>query len=326
MIDLRPIVLGVCSALFFAVTFVLNRRMELAGGSWAWSASLRYLFTLPFLLAIVAGRGKLRPLLAAMRERPGAWLLWGTVGFGLFYAPICFAAAYAPGWLTAGTWQITIISGSLLAPFFGQWINGPSGIPQYIRGKIPLRGLLLSLIILAGVALLQAEHARELAPSQVWLGILPVLIASFAYPLGNRKTMELCGDKLDVFQRILGMTLASLPFWLLLSLYGLADAGLPSSSQVGQSVIVALSSGIVATVLFFRATDLVRSSMSGLAAVEATQSLEVLFALLGEMLILASPLPSLLSWAGIAVIIAGMALHSLFSQHSGGAAPDREKR
>lgn len=136
---MRPILLGVCSALFFAVTFVLNRRMELAGGSWAWSASLRYLFTLPLLLAIVAGRGRLKPLLAAMRERPGAWLLWGTVGFGLFYAPICFAAAYAPGWLTAGTWQITIISGSLLAPFFGEWVSGPGG-QVYIRGKIRCAG------------------------------------------------------------------------------------------------------------------------------------------------------------------------------------------
>ncbi|WP_042197979.1 DMT family transporter [Paenibacillus camerounensis] len=313
---MRPILLGVCSALFFAVTFVLNRRMELAGGSWAWSASLRYLFTLPFLMAIVAGRGRLKPLLAVMKERPGAWLLWGTVGFGLFYAPICFAAAYAPGWLTAGTWQITIISGSLLAPFFGQWVAGPGGARIFERGRIPLRGLGLSLIILAGVALLQAEHARELEASQVLLGIIPILIASFAYPLGNRKTMELCGDRLDVFQRILGMTLASLPFWLIISLVGLADTGLPSGSQALQSVIVALSSGIVATVLFFRATDMVRSSMSGLAAVEATQSLEVLFALIGEMLILSAPLPSLLSWTGIAVIIAGMALHSLFSRRT----------
>lgn len=313
---MRPLLLGVCSALFFAVTFVLNRRMELSGGSWAWSASLRYLFTLPFLLAIVASRGRLRPLLTVMKERPSTWLLWGTVGFGLFYAPICFAAAYAPGWLTAGTWQITIISGSLLVPFFGQWITGPSG-PVYKRGRIPLRGLGLSLIILAGVALLQAEHALELAPAQVLLGIVPVLIASFAYPLGNRKMMEVCGDRLDVFQRILGMTLASLPFWLILGLYGLNDTGLPTSSQIGQSVIVALSSGVIATVLFFRATDMVRNSMSGLAAVEATQSLEVLFALLGEMLLLSAPLPSMLSWTGIAVIILGMILHSLFSHPSG---------
>ncbi len=315
MIPVRPIMLGVASALFFAITFVLNRRMELSGGHWAWSGSLRYLFTLPLLLAVVGVRGKLRPLLAAMRERPGAWLLWGTVGFGLFYAPLCFAAAYAPGWLTAGTWQITIISGSLLAPLFMERVDGPSG-PVYRRGRIPLRGLGLSLIILAGVALLQAEHARHIALSQVLLGIVPVLVASFAYPLGNRKTMELCGERLDVFQRILGMTLASLPFWLVLAVYGWADGGLPSASQAGQSLIVALSSGVVATVLFFRATDMVRGSMSKLAGVEATQSLEVLFALLGEMLILSAPAPAPLSWIGIAVIIAGMVLHSLFSGHA----------
>lgn len=312
---MRPIILGICSALFFAVTFVLNRQMELSGGSWAWSASLRYFFMLPFLIAIVMGRRKLKPLLKAMSERPMAWLLWGTIGFGLFYAPMCFAAAYAPGWLTAGTWQITIISGSLLAPLFGRWEDGAEG-KVFRRGKIPLKGLGLSLIILAGVILLQVEQAQELAPLELLLGIVPVLIASFAYPLGNRKTMELCEDRLDVFQRILGMTLASVPFWIILAIYGLVDTGLPSSGQVGQSIIVALSSGVIATVLFFQATDLVRNSMSGLAAVEATQSLEVLFALLGEMLIMSSPAPSLLSWIGIAVIIFGMVLHSLFSQRS----------
>jgi drug/metabolite transporter (DMT)-like permease len=310
---MRPLLLGVCSALFFAVTFVLNRRMELSGGSWAWSASLRYFFTLPFLFAIVASRRNLRPLLTSMSKRPAPWLLWGTVGFGLFYAPICFAAAYAPGWLTAGTWQITIISGSLLAPFFGKWISGPEG-PVYQRGKIPFQGLGMSLIILAGVALLQLEHSQALAPSQVLLGIIPVLIASFAYPLGNRKTMELFGDQMDVYQRILGMTIASLPFWLLVAVYGLVDAGLPSASQMGQSAIVALSSGVIATVLFFRATDMVRSSMTGLAAVEATQSLEVLFALFGEMLILSAPAPSIVSWIGIVVICIGMVLHSLLSR------------
>ncbi|MBY9081263.1 multidrug resistance efflux transporter family protein [Paenibacillus sp. HN-1] len=324
---MKPILLGVCSALFFAVTFVLNRRMELSGGSWAWSSSLRYIFTLPFLLALVAGRGRLRPLLREMADRPLAWLLWGTVGFGLFYAPITFAAAYAPGWLTAGTWQITIISGSLLAPLFITSVQGANG-PEHIRGRIPVRGLLLSLIILAGVALLQLEHAQKLPESQVLLGIVPVLIASFAYPLGNRKTMELCGGRLDVFQRILGMTLASMPFWLLVALFGWRDSGLPSGSQMFQSLLVALSSGIVATVLFFRATDLVRHSMTGLAAVEATQSLEVLFALLGEMLILSSPAPSLISWAGIAVIIGGMVLHSLFAhkEPSGAQAAPRGER
>lgn len=320
-LNLKPLLYGVCSALFFAITFVLNRRMELSGGSWAWSSSLRYFFTLPFLLALVAGRRRLKPLLREMADKPWHWLLWGTVGFGLFYAPITFAAAYAPGWLTAGTWQITIISGSLLAPLFVTRIQGPQGL-MVTRGKIPLRGLGLSLIILAGVALLQLEHAQRLSASQVLLGIVPVLIASFAYPLGNRKTMELCGGRLDVFQRILGMTLASMPFWALVALLGWKEAGLPSEGQLVQSAIIALSSGVVATVLFFRATDMVRHSMTGLAAVEATQSLEVLFALLGEMVILSAPAPAAISWAGIAVIIIGMVLHSLFSHSK----PEKERK
>lgn len=314
---MRPLLLGMLSALFFAATFVLNRRMELSGGHWAWSASLRYLFTLPLLLAVVAGRGRWKPLLRVMAERPGAWLLWGTVGFGLFYAPICLAAAYAPGWLTAGTWQVTIVSGSLLAPLFMQTVHGPDG-PVPRRGRIPVKGMGLSLLILAGVVLLQLEHARSLGVRDMLLGALPVLAASFAYPLGNRKTMELAGGRLDVFQRILGMTLASLPFWGLLSVYGWTQSGLPSAGQLGQSAAVAVLSGFIATILFFRATDLVRGSMAGLAAVEATQSLEVLFALAGEMLWLSAAAPTPLFWAGIAVIVAGMVLHSL---HAGRSAP-----
>ena len=46
----------------------------------------------------------------------GRWLLWSPVGFGLFYAPMAFAVSAGPGWLLAGTWQITILAGILLAP------------------------------------------------------------------------------------------------------------------------------------------------------------------------------------------------------------------
>ena len=53
---MREIWIGILASLFFAVTFVLNRTMELSGGSWLWSASLRYFFMVPFLIAIVAYR------------------------------------------------------------------------------------------------------------------------------------------------------------------------------------------------------------------------------------------------------------------------------
>ena len=82
-------------------------------------------------------------------------------------------------------------------------------------------------------------------------------------------------------------------------------------SQLGQSFIVGISSGVIATTLFFMATDRVRGDQGKLAAVEATQSTQLIFVMLGEMVILGIALPGMLSLVGIAVIIAGMALHSL---------------
>ncbi|MDF2854962.1 MAG: hypothetical protein K0Q87_813 [Neobacillus sp.] len=286
--------------------------MELAGGSWIWSASLRYFFMIPFLLCIVLMRKNLQPLLKEMRKNPGRWMIWSFVGFGLFYAPLCFAATYSPGWLIAGTWQITIISGALLAPLFFVSIQTTDGLLR-IRGKIPIRGLSMSLIILLGIVLMQIEHAKQLSFEILLLGVAPILLASFAYPLGNRKMMDVCEGRLDAYQRVLGMTLASLPFWLLLSLYGMFTVGLPSGGQSFQSLLVALFSGVIATVLFFMATDLVRGNMQRLAAVEATQSMEVIFALVGELLFLSIPFPSLLSWSGIVIVILGMILHSYVS-------------
>jgi drug/metabolite transporter (DMT)-like permease len=309
---MRPIILGIFAAFFFAFTFVLNRSMDLAGGSWIWSATLRYFFMVPFLFIIVIVRKNLKPLLVEMKRAPAPWLLWSSVGFGLFYAPICFSASYAPGWLIAATWQITIISGSLLAPLFYETVMTKKG-PIQLKGKIPIKGLAMSLIILLGIILMQLEQANHLSIIAVSLGVLPVVVASFAYPLGNRKMMEVCGGRLDVFQRVLGMTLASLPFWILLSIYGLINEGPPSIGQTLQSGLVAISSGVIATILFFQATDLVRGNMQNLAAVEATQSMEVLFALIGELALLHSAFPTVLSWSGMVLVMAGMLLHSYVS-------------
>ncbi|MEI4801650.1 multidrug resistance efflux transporter family protein [Bacillus sp. NPDC077411] len=313
--NLRPVFLGTCAAFFFAFTFILNRAMELSGGNWVWSASLRYIFMVPFLLLIVISKKKLRSLLQVMKENSGTWFLWSFVGFGLFYAPLCFAAAHAPGWIIAGTWQITIISGSLLAPFFIQTIQTPNGILKK-RGEIPIKGMGMSLIILLGIILMQMEQAKSLAVKDILLGIIPVIVASFAYPLGNRKMMEVCGDRLDAYQRVLGMTLASLPFWFLLSLYGFFTTGAPSKEQTMQSILVAICSGVIATILFFKATDMVRGDMQKLATVEATQSMEVLFAVIGELVLLHSSFPSILSWSGMFIIMLGMIAHSYVS-HKG---------
>lgn len=310
---MKAIMLGILASLFFAVTFILNRAMNLTGGNWIWSAVLRYFFMVPPLVIIVLVKGKLKPLLSDMYQRPMIWLIWSTVGFGIFYAPLCFAADYGPAWLVASMWQITIVAGSLLAPFFYTSIRTETGLKK-VRSPIPLKGLAISIIILLGIALIQLQQAQVLTAKEIIFGILPVLLAAFAYPLGNRKMMVECKGRFDTYQRVLGMTLASLPFWLVLSVIGVVEVGLPSGNQMMQSVIVALSSGVIATILFFSATDMTKGNVHKLAAVEATQSGEVIFALLGEVLILRGSFPSYWSIIGMLLVILGMILHSFLGQ------------
>ena len=159
--------------------------------------------------------------MAEMKKNPRAWFVWSFIGFGLFYGPLCFSAAYAPGWLIASTSQVTIISGSLLAPLFFETVITKMG-PVQVKGKIPFKGMAMSMIILLGIIFMQIEHAGKLSLKEVMLGIVPVIIASFAYPLGNEKNDGcVCGGRLDVLQRVLGMTIASMPLWIILAIYGL---------------------------------------------------------------------------------------------------------
>ncbi len=295
----RALAWGILGSFFFAFTFVLNRSMNLSGGHWLWSASLRYLFTLPLLFALLLRGRKYRPVLADIRARPGAWLLWSTVGFGLFYAPLSMASVYAESWFTASAWQFTIVAGILLTPLFGR--------------RLPVKNLLLSLIILAGIALMQLPRLRQSSPAALAAPMLLIAVAAFCYPLGNRKMMALCGGRFSPQQRVFGMTLCSLPFWIACAAAALARAGWPSAGQLAQSLCVALFSGVVATVLFFGATDMVKDNPRRLAVIEATQSGEVVFTLLLGVLALGDAMPSPLSLAGIALIVLGMILNSLAS-------------
>ncbi|BDH60074.1 hypothetical protein MTP04_02040 [Lysinibacillus sp. PLM2] len=302
---MKEISLGILAALFFAVTFILNHSMELDGGSWLWSASLRFFFMLPFLFIIVFYRKGWKTMENEVKRQPVQWLVWSFVGFVLFYAPLTFAASFGPGWLVSGTWQLTIVAGVLLAPLFSLKIGD-----QIHRQKIPVISLLISCVILIGIVLIQIPQAQTVSMDILILGILPVIIAAFAYPLGNRKMMEVCDGRLDTYQRVLGMTIASLPAWIVMAVFALFTVGLPSASQVFQSLIVAISSGVIATVLFFIATDRVRDDQGKLAAVEATQSTEVLFVIIGEMILLGIALPEPIALIGLAIIVIGMLLHS----------------
>lgn len=297
---MRPIFFGLLAALFFSFTFILNRSMELAGGSWVWSASLRFFFMLPILWLFVGWRRNMKPVLLHIKTYPLQWMIWSTVGFGLFYAPLTYATIYAPGWLVAATFQLNIVAGSLLVPL----INKSNRV-------IPIQSVIISLIIFAGVVITQIEHAEAVAVKGLILTVIPLLISSISYPLGNRKMMQLVDGALNPIQRTLGMTIASLPFWILLAVFGVFKYDAPSSDQVLQTFIVAITSGVIATILYFFATDMVRHDNHKLAGVESTTSAEIIFALIGELLLLGAVFPSLISWIGIFLVITGIILHSV---------------
>ncbi|MGR6981139.1 DMT family transporter [Testudinibacter sp. P27/CKL/0425] len=269
--------------------------MSLSGDNAWWSAALRFVFMLPMLYLLLGMRINRSAVYREIQRAPRQWLLWSSVGFGLFYLPLTLSADYASSWLVASSWQITIIAGILLTPLFGQ--------------PIPLKNLLFSCVIVLGIGLLQIDNLRTLSLTESLYPLLLIIIAAFAYPLGNRKMMALIGNSLTTQQRVYGMVLCSMPFWLLVITIATFKSGLPSASQLTQSFFVALFSGVIATILFFKATELVKHNMKQLAVIEATQAGEILFTLLGGVLLLSDPLPSGLAFVGLLIVIIGILIN-----------------
>ena len=66
---------------------------------------------LPMLWLLLRKQKADRAILQEIRAHPATWLIWSTVGFGLFYAPLSLASCYGESWFVAATWQITIVAG-----------------------------------------------------------------------------------------------------------------------------------------------------------------------------------------------------------------------
>jgi len=290
---------ALASALFFTCAYVLNRAAAVEGGHWAWSASLRYLITLPLMLPLVHWFGGIGPVWRAIRAHPLPWLGWSTVGFVLFYIGLSYAASSGPSWLVAGTFQLTVVAGMLCSPF----------LYDDERRRIPPLALAAGLVVVAGVLMMQLGHAGGGLDRAGWIALACVAGAAFAYPLGNRGLLlhlerhQPDGvPRLNATQRVFGLTLASQPAWVALALYAGWDAGMPSVGQVGMAAGVAVGAGIIATVLFFQATGMVRDNPTGLAAAEAMQAAEILFATAIGVMWLGEAWPSgIVLWGAIVV-------------------------
>ena len=303
---MKIVLAGMLAALFFSTTFVLNRAMSLEGGHWVWSAALRYAW---MLVLLVAGLGVARPRLlrATLRLYARHWLFWtvaGGVGFGLFYAGITFGASYTPGWVVAATWQTTILATPVVLLGFGR--------------PVPLRAMLLTLVIFAGVMLINVEQAVVGSWREVLLGAAPILVAAFAYPFGNQLVWEARSGANrrvphldhpamdDPFCRVLLLTLGSVPLWV--ALIAVTAPPPPAMGQVVNTGLVAVFSGIAATSIFLWARQAARTAAE-LAAADCTQSMEVVFSLAGEVLLLGGTLPGPWGFGGIVLTMLGLGLY-----------------
>lgn len=296
----RLVGIGLLAAALFSITFVLNRAMSLGGGHWVWSASLRYIdmaFLLVAWLLVRRGPHYLAAVLHLFFVRLGFWLLAGGIGFGVFYACCCFAADHAPGWIVAATWQLTILATPFVLRVFG--------------ARVPIRGLIFLGLIFLGVLTLNIQRVSTgTGMAQILSGVVPVMVAAVVYPVGNQllNRARHAGDEASVLlsdpvAAVLLLTLGALPVFAVLIL--LFHPSLPSISQIGATALIALVAGCLATTLFLHARNLSRDPLR-IAAVDATQAAEVVFALFGEMFMLGAAPPDLLGWVGLIAVIGGL--------------------
>ncbi|MCR6628722.1 MAG: multidrug resistance efflux transporter family protein [Magnetospirillum sp.] len=296
----RLLGLGLLAAALFSVTFVLNRAMSLEGGHWAWSAALRYVDMAVLLGAWLILRHGIGHLLAVLRNfvrRMPFWLGTGGIGFGVFYACCCFAADHAPGWIVAATWQVTILVSPLVLRGFG--------LP------VPRRGIAFLLVTFLGIAAVNGQRVMEgVTTGQMLFGVIPVLAAAVAYPVGNQllnRARHQGGPQAallaDPATAVLLPTLGALPFFAALLMVTAPPP--PTAGQVATTAVVALFAGCLATALFLHARNRSNDPYR-IAAVDATQAGEVGFALVGEMLLLGAAAPSPWGWLGLLAVTAGL--------------------
>lgn len=310
----KLIVLGIISGAFFSTTFVLNELMSVQNGHWLYSATLRYFFMILFLAIILFFQGgikRLKEVTNLFLQNYIFWIISGTIGFGFFYALICFAADYSGAWVIAASWQFTIVATLFVLLFFGK--------------SFPKKIWFFSSIIFIGVCLVNLSHIDNFQFSIFIYASIPVLVASFCYPLGNQLIWESQnGSNTKVphikssllknsFNKVVLMCLGSIPFWIVLLL--IFQPSLPSYSQVINSSFVALFSGVFATTIFLYARGMAKNS-DEIAAIDATQASEVIFAMIGGFLLFGNISISTFSIIGLILIMLGLFLFIKYQNKS----------
>ena len=333
----KLILLGLLAGALFSSTFILNEFMSTAGGDWFWSASLRYVFMWLMLTLIISmqhGVGRIKELMAIFRAHLGFWCVTGGIGFGLFYTGICYAGDHVAGWVVAATFMFTVVTSLLVLLAFGQ--------------RFAKKFIIYALIVFLGVVLVNVSEGMRAAALEaattpmtemILYGALPALLAAFCYPIGNQLVWQVSYNsrqhntanpmtaspqpktlmqsliaKIPVietdllqnaFNKVWLMSTGSLPFWFGLGI--IVRPEFPTTSQIGSTLLVALLAGVGATSIFLFARERAQTS-SEVAGVDSTQASEVIFALIGGILLLGNTIPSAMGLFGIGLIMLGLIL------------------
>ncbi len=301
------IVLGLLSSLCFSTTFIVNRAIGLAGGHWVWTATLRYAWAFVLLAGYFVVKGTFGNVWRTFTRHAPFWVVAGSIGYGVFYASMSYASTRAPGWIVACTMQCTILATPLVLLVFG--------------ARVRQSGVAFLLLIFAGIVLVNLD-SRSASVSQL-VGVAPVLISAFAYPLGNQLVQEgrnggrgwipslNDGVTADASARVLMMTMGSVPFWLALLL--VPHSSLPTEQQVIGTGIVALVGTVIGTSLFYVARQSAGRDANAIARVDATQAAYTAFSLAGEMAFLGGALPGAMGFVGLVLVLGGLAVYSTTS-------------
>lgn len=317
MVTFKLMAIGLLSAALFSCTFAINYNLALGGSHWVWTAVLRYGFTIALLSIFATFRKNHNSFKMLVKEFWGNryfWILAGTLSCGIFYWGICISSEHMRGWMVAATFQLTVVASPLVLVALG------SKVPKYL---FPV-----ALCIFIGTLMINFKPGESSFSVDYLLYVfIPLLLSAVCYPMGNqlvniaknggnRVISEISNPSIsDPFSVILLLCFGSIPFWI--ALIAITSPPPPTSEQWVQTFFVALISGVLATALFLYARNLTFDPKN-IVAVDATQSTEVIFAMIIELIYINSALPNIYQIAGVALVTLGV-----FSLGLGGKSPQQ---
>lgn len=299
---------GFLASVFFSSTFAINKFLNIdTDGHWFWTAALRYIYVFVLLNIIIIIRNNLDSLkktYSCFFNNFLFWLLAGGIGFGVFYMCLCYAASYSDGWVLASSWQTTILFTPLVLYIFGEKVNK--------------KGILHLFFMFVGVIFINS-YAFDSFNLKLANSIIPILLASFAYPFGNTlckyasqgryKNLSVSNFKVSrkPINQILLMVLGALP---LIGFTGfIVQPKAPTEEQLSYIVIVALLSGVIATYFLFKARNLAKKDPNALAFADGTQALESPLALFWGYFCFKETFPNYIGLIGLMLLTISMYMY-----------------